>query len=76
VGADAAVAVTVERCGVAAGAAVAFARDEIDERGILDLLHLSLTPTVPAYDDPPPDQGSPGGGRRERERSIGWSIGV
>ena len=36
--ADAAVAVTVEGRGIAAVAAIALARDEIDERGILGLL--------------------------------------
>ena len=45
VGADAAVAVAVERGGVAAGPAVALARDQIDERGVLDLLHHSLAST-------------------------------
>ena len=43
VGADAAVAVAVERGGVAAGPAVALAGDEIDERGFLGLLHESLS---------------------------------
>jgi hypothetical protein len=36
--ADAAVAVTVEGCRIAAVAAIALASDEIDERGILGLL--------------------------------------
>jgi hypothetical protein len=43
VGADAAVAVAVEGRRVAAGAAIALAGDEIDERCILGLLHVSLS---------------------------------
>ena len=43
VGADAAVAITVERGRVAAGPAVTFAGDEIDERRFLGLLHVSLS---------------------------------
>ena len=43
VGADAAVAVTVQGGGVAAGPTVAFASDEIHELGILSLLHTSLS---------------------------------
>ncbi len=42
VGADAAIAVTVERRGVAAGAAIALTRNQIDERLFLGLLHKSL----------------------------------
>ena len=42
VGADATVAVAVQGGGVTAVAAVTFARDEIDERGALGLLHHSL----------------------------------
>jgi len=42
-GADAAVAVTVERGGVAAAAAIPFASDEIHELGFLSLLHKSLS---------------------------------
>src|SRR6266566_4679624 len=41
--ADAAVAVAVEGCRVAAGTAVAFAGDQIDERCFLGLLHGSLS---------------------------------
>jgi hypothetical protein len=44
VGADSAVAVTIERCRVAARAAIALAGDEIDERCFLGLLHVSLSP--------------------------------
>jgi hypothetical protein len=44
VGADAAVAVAVECCGVAARAAIALAGDQIDERRFLGLLHVSLSP--------------------------------
>jgi hypothetical protein len=43
VGADPTVAVTIERGGVAAGPAISLTGDEIDEPGILDLLHLSLS---------------------------------
>ena len=43
VGTDAAVAVAVERGGVAAGPAIALAGDEIDERRFLGLLHDSLS---------------------------------
>jgi hypothetical protein len=43
VGADAAIAVAVKRCGIAAGAAVPFAGDQIDERRFLGLLHESLS---------------------------------
>ena len=43
VGAHAAVAITVEGGGVAAGAAVSFTGDEIDEGRFLSLLHESLT---------------------------------
>jgi hypothetical protein len=43
VGTDAAVAITVEGGGVAAGAAVSFTGDEIDEGRFLSLLHESLT---------------------------------
>jgi hypothetical protein len=43
VGADAAVAVTVEGGGIAAGPAVTFASDEIHELGFFSLLHSSLT---------------------------------
>ena len=41
--ADAAVAVTVESRGIAAGAAVPLAGDQIDERRFLGLLHVSLS---------------------------------
>jgi hypothetical protein len=44
VGADAAVAVTVERGGIAARAAIALAGDQIDKRRFLGLLHVSLSP--------------------------------
>jgi hypothetical protein len=44
VGADAAIAVTIERRGVAARAAIALAGDQIDERCFLGLLHVSLFP--------------------------------
>jgi hypothetical protein len=43
VGTDATVAITVEGGGVAAGAAVSFTGDEIDEGRFLGLLHESLT---------------------------------
>jgi hypothetical protein len=43
VGADAAIAIAVQRGGVAAGPAVPFARDQIDELGFLSLLHSSLS---------------------------------
>jgi hypothetical protein len=43
VGADTAVAIAVEGGGVAAGAAVSFTGDEIDEGRFLSLLHESLT---------------------------------
>jgi len=43
VGADAAVAIAVEGGGVAAGAAIFFTGDEIDEGRFLSLLHESLT---------------------------------
>jgi len=43
VGTDAAVAVTVEGCGVAACSAVTLAGDEIDKRRFLGLLHESLS---------------------------------
>jgi hypothetical protein len=43
VGADAAIAVAVESGGVAAGPAIAFAGDQIDEGRFLSLLHKSLT---------------------------------
>jgi len=43
VGADAAVAITVESGGVTARAAIALAGDEIDERCFLGLLHVSLS---------------------------------
>ena len=43
VGADAAVAVTVEGCGVTAGPAVAFTGDEINEGRFLGLLHVTLS---------------------------------
>ncbi len=43
VGADAAVAVAVERGGVAAVAAITFAGDQVDEGRFLSLLHESLT---------------------------------
>jgi hypothetical protein len=49
VGADAAVAVTVQRRGVAAGAAIALAGNQIDERLFLGLLHMSLF-SVPGKD--------------------------
>ena len=39
VGAHAAIAVTVQSRSVAAGTAIALAGDQIDERGILSLLH-------------------------------------
>jgi hypothetical protein len=40
VGADAAVAVAIERCSVAAGPTVSLTCDEIDERCFLGLLHV------------------------------------
>src|SRR6185437_6320292 len=43
VGADAAVAIAVERGGIAAGAAITFAGDQVDEGRFLSLLHESLT---------------------------------
>jgi hypothetical protein len=43
-GTDAAIAVTVKCCGVAAGAAIPLAGDQIDERFFLGLLHVSLSP--------------------------------
>src|SRR5690606_37565066 len=43
VGTDAAVAVAIEGGSVAAGAAIPFAGDQIDELGFLSLLHSSLT---------------------------------
>jgi hypothetical protein len=43
VGADAAVAITVERGRVAAVPTIPFAGDEIDERDFLGLLHGSLS---------------------------------
>src|SRR5580765_3637627 len=43
-GADAAVAITVECGGIAARATIALAGDQIDERRFLGLLHVSLSP--------------------------------
>jgi hypothetical protein len=42
-GADAAVAITVECGGIAARATIALAGDQIDERRFLGLLHVSLS---------------------------------
>jgi hypothetical protein len=44
VGADAAIAVTVERGSVAARSAVTLTGDQINERRFLGLLHVSLSP--------------------------------
>jgi len=52
VGADAAVAVTVEGKRVGTGPAVAFAGDQIDEGGFLGLLHESLTTILLGTWDP------------------------
>src|SRR4029079_17447920 len=43
VGTDAAVAITVQGGGIAAGPTVPFAGDQIDERRFLGLLHVSLS---------------------------------
>jgi hypothetical protein len=68
VGADAAVAVTVEGCGVAACSTVTLASDEIDERRFLGLLHESLSLAAGAV------RGSLGGWGWARDRD-GWIPG-
>src|SRR5579859_7208057 len=62
VGTDAAVAVAVEGGGVAAGPAVAFTGDQINEGRFLSLLHESLS-TLPGLDA---GAGLPAGPRRSR----------
>src|SRR5262249_42331178 len=52
VGADAAVAVAIERGGVGTGAAITFAGDQIDEFGFLGLLHDALTTILMGTWDP------------------------
>jgi hypothetical protein len=68
VGADTAVAVAVEGGGVAAGAAIFFTGDEIDEGRFLSLLHESLTSRLIGFVD--------GGARRSGARTFRRSTRV